>query len=156
MSISSKAGFLSGMFGGFLAGAVTFALLNYFPATAPGPGIPDAVSIANTYIVFTTLIFVAITLFLAVAGLWFTQQFATSKEMQTKQLIAEIEEQLLANKNDMGVELISKAFTNAEVSQHVKGILESKVKQLVKDISEHAKGEQAAAQTLSDKLNKEK
>lgn len=152
MSIISKPGFFSGILGGLLAGAITFAALNYFATVVHHPAQSDAISIANTYIVFTTIIFVAITLFLAVAGLWFTQQFATSKEMQMKHLIAEIEAKLLANDDDMGVELINTAFGNAEVSQHVQGILESKVRQLVKEIGDQAKSEQAAAQKLSDKL----
>lgn len=49
----------------------------------------NAISIANTYIVFTTIIFVGITVVLAIVGYVFTQQFAATKEDQLRQLTAD-------------------------------------------------------------------
>ena len=152
MAISSKAGFFSGILGGLLSGAATFGVLNYFCTEVTRPSLSDAISIANTYIVFTTIIFVAITLFLAVAGLWFTQQFATSKELQIKHLISEIETKLIENDDEVGIKLVDKVFTNPDVSRHVQEILELKLKQLVSNMKEQAKSDQAAAEELSSKL----
>ncbi|MBQ5946307.1 hypothetical protein [Massilia sp. ST3] len=147
-----KAGLFSGIVGGLLSGAATFGIMNYFCTVVTRPSLSDAVSIANTYIVFTTIIFVAITLFLTVAGLWFTQQFAASKELQIKHLISEIEQKLADNDDEVGVKLVDKAFSNQDVSRHVQEILESKLQQLINSLRESAKNDHAAADELSKKL----
>ncbi|AYR25793.1 hypothetical protein RC54_19110 [Herbaspirillum rubrisubalbicans] len=98
----------------------------------------DAISIANTYIVFTTIIFVAITVFLAVAGLWFTQQFATSKETQIHHLILDIQAKLKENKDDFGVKMVNAAFENPDVSRHIQTKLEEKLNQLTTVTTQHA------------------
>lgn len=147
-----KAGLFSGIIGGLLSGAVSFSLINYLCSGIPRPAVADAVSIANTYIVFTTIIFVAITLFLTVAGLWFTQQFAASKELQIKHLMSEIESKLAENDEDIGVKLVDKAFANSDVSRHVQEILEAKFTELVKNFKENAKNDQAAAEEMAKNL----
>nr|VFK67161.1 MAG: hypothetical protein BECKUNK1418G_GA0071005_11286 [Candidatus Kentron sp. UNK]VFK72544.1 MAG: hypothetical protein BECKUNK1418H_GA0071006_11216 [Candidatus Kentron sp. UNK] len=40
----------------------------------------DVIAIANTYIVYTTLILVIITIIATLAGIWFSKQFSLSKE----------------------------------------------------------------------------
>lgn len=154
MAITSRAGFISGICGGLLSGAFTFAALNYFFSPGAVPTAADAIAIANTYIVFTTIIFVAITLFLTVAGLWFTQQFATSKELQIRHLISDIEAKLNDNTDDLGIKLVDKAFANSDVSRHVQSILETKLEQLLDQAGQRARNEQDAAAQLSAMLKR--
>jgi len=59
--------------------AFSFSAINYVGRIAT-VNATDAVSIANTYIVYTTFVIAAVALLLTVAGLIFTQHFAVEKE----------------------------------------------------------------------------
>jgi hypothetical protein len=72
-------GLLGGLAGGVVAGVVAFTLINRFSSTSLTSG-ADAISIANTYIVYSTLMIGAAAVFLTVPGLIFTQHFAMEKE----------------------------------------------------------------------------
>ena len=111
----------------------------------------DAISIANTYIVFTTIIFVGFTVVLGVAGYVFTQQFSSSKEAQTNHLIKELEERLRTDQG-FGIAFIDKAMDNPDVIRHVSCKLEGKIKELLKEKSNNKKQAAAQAQNEADEL----
>lgn len=123
-------------------------------------GTADPVAIANTYIVYTTIIFVGITIILALMGFVFTQQFSMAKEMQVNHLILEIEDGLKKNLNDRSIKLIDAALDNPDVQTHVAKKIESKFQQLMdekvaglKRIAKKSADEAAEAESLSDFIN---
>lgn len=120
----------------------------------------DPVAIANTYIVFTTIIFVGITLVIGLMGFVFTQQFAMAKEMQVRHLIAEIEDELRNNLNDRSIKLIDAALDNPDVQAHVAKTIESKIKQLMdekvaglKRVAKKSADSAAEAESVASMLN---
>lgn len=96
------------------------------------PSASDAVSIANTYIVFTTIIFVGFTVVLGVAGYVFSQQFATSKEMHEDRLIQDLKLKLQDNEK-LSWDIIQAALDNEAVRLRLTETLENKVNQIVTD-----------------------
>lgn len=132
--------------GGFL-GAVLFGAFNAVTVSTLG----DAVSIANTYIVFTTIIFVGFTVVLGVAGYVFTQQFSTSKETQIEHLIKELEERL-RDEQDFGISFIEKVLDNKDVIRHANAKFEAKISQIIKDKYKQAQEEASALAGLAGKI----
>jgi hypothetical protein len=134
----------------FAGGILSVAFWGWFKGVSVGsPG--DAVSIANTYIVFTTIIFVGFTVVLGVAGYVFTQQFSTTKEMQTGHLIKEVEDRL-RDDADFGVSFIEKVMSNPDVIRHVDCMLAAKIMQLLKDRSNNKQKAAEQAQQESQEL----
>lgn len=119
--------FLGGM-GGFLFPPI-FGLIQ-------GNSIPsggDAISIANTYIVFTTIIFAGLAVVLAIIGFVFSQQFAVSKELQLQHLTNDLQGMIKENKLDIGIKLVDIALKNNDVRKHLESKLDVKVYQLLKE-----------------------
>ena len=58
----------------FIGGAFAFIFWSYFSNFSDYIKNIDAISLANTYIVFTTIIFVGFSIFLAIAGLVFVNK----------------------------------------------------------------------------------
>ena len=114
--------------GGFFA--IIFINWLHKPVTIASVG--DAVSIANTYIVFTTIIFVGFTVVLGIVGYVFTQQFSASKEAHEVRVIDDLKTRL---KDDeiLNLELIKAILENEAVKSHLTRTLESKVSEVVTD-----------------------
>ncbi len=107
----------------------------------------DAISIANTYIVFTTIIFVGFTVVLGVAGYVFTQHFSASKEMQENQIVSDLK---LKIKNDekMGITILQSLLDNADVKSQLSDILEWKIDELLN--ARLSDSEKLASQTAQE------
>lgn len=148
-----RAGILSGLFGGVLSGITTFVLINGNTKNVWQPATSDAISIANTYIVFTTIIFVATTIFLAVAGIWFTHQFASTKEAQTTNLMSEIEQRLRENKDDCGIKFIEKVINNPDVSRHIQNKIDEKIQQILEEKRNAADNASGVFSALKGKIS---
>ncbi|MDC4360986.1 hypothetical protein NQ651_17510, partial [Acinetobacter baumannii] len=67
------------LFIGFVGGCLAPMFLSLFKATTPST-LDQAVAIANTYIVFTSIFFVGITVLLAIGGYVLSQQLATTRK----------------------------------------------------------------------------
>ena len=134
----------------FIGGFFSYMFLCWWKA--PTIAANDAVSIANTYIVFTTIIFVAFTLVITLLGFVFTQQFSQSKEMHIKHLLNEIEEELKSNKNDQGIKFIDAAFENPDVQKHVENKINDKLTQLVEEKKKIAVENAGKANTEAEKI----
>ena len=121
---------------GFAGGAISPWVLGWLEGIKQ-PNVSDAVAIANTYIVFTTIIFVGITVILAIVGYVFTQQFSTTKEDQLNQLIYELKKKIQSD-GKVGDEIIGIALANAildngDVKRHLEEKLDNKVNELIKN-----------------------
>jgi hypothetical protein len=93
----------------------------------------DAISVANTYIVFTTFIFAGLAVFIAIIGFVFSQQFAISKEVQLHQLTDELQSIVRDNKLDVSIKLVDIALENEDVRKHFEKKLELKIYQILKE-----------------------
>ena len=113
---------------------VSFLFMNWLqPYLAVKITVPsDAIAVANTYIVFTTIIFVGFTVVLGIASYVFTQQFSASKETNEIRILEDLKIRLKDNES-LSLNLIKIIMENEAVKAHVTDILESKVNQLVTD-----------------------
>jgi predicted PurR-regulated permease PerM len=136
----------------FIGGFVAFILLCYLTDFTTKIKLSDAISVANTYIVFTTIIFVGFSVLLAIAGFVFTQQFSISKENQTVYLLNELEKKLKENKDDFGTKFIDNCIKNPDVNRHVNDIFSAKIDQLIREKAENLSKEQSAANALAAKV----
>ena len=118
----------------FAGGVVAFLFMNWLqPYLAVKITVPsDAIAVANTYIVFTTVIFVGFTVVLGIASYVFTQQFSASKETNEIRILEDLKIRLKDNES-LSLNLIKIIMENEAVKAHVTDILESKVNQLVTD-----------------------
>jgi hypothetical protein len=107
----------------------------------------DAVSIANTYIVFTTIIFVGFTVVLGVAGYFFTQQFAANKDAEQKEVFSQIK-QKLKDDEKLGIDLLKSLLDNSDVKEHIEDVLNWKIDELID--SRASDSEALASQAAQD------
>lgn len=114
---------------GFTGGVLAQFFLTLFrPTTLTTLG--DAVSIANTYIVFTTIIFVGFTVILGIAGYILTQEFSINKHNQELKIIDELKDKLKSDE-PLAVSLIEAVLSNNDVKIHFENILQAKVDELL-------------------------
>ena len=85
-------------------------------------------SVANTYIVFTTFLFVAATVGLVIVGYWFAHQFSVSKEEQLDRLYDEIRIGCSSDPK-LGKALAEAILKNPKVSDIIIDKFESRVTQ---------------------------
>jgi len=138
---------------GFAGGAMAPWVLGWFKAVVIGSP-ADAVSIANTYIVFTTIIFVGVTVILAVAGYVFTQQFSASKGSQEHQLLEELKEKIKSDEK-LGIALANSILENSDVKRHLNDLLESKIGQILAARLEDAQATAEDMQASADLMKNE-
>ncbi|MBF0449181.1 MAG: hypothetical protein HQK75_00235 [Candidatus Magnetomorum sp.] len=133
----------------FIGGSFSFMFWNYLADFSKNIKAADAISIANTYIVFTTIIFVGFSVFLAIAGFIFTHQFSTTKEDQFSHLLRELGTQLKENEDDVGIKFISKSLENPDVKNYLSDKLNKKLDQLIKEKAYNLNKEQTIINGLS-------
>lgn len=143
---------------GFAGGVLAPWFLGWFGAVSVKLT-GDAISIANTYIVFTTIIFVGVTVVLAVAGYVFTQQFSASKQSQETHLLDELKEKVKCDEG-VGIALANAILENSDVKRHLQSTLRLKVDELLqarladsKAAANQAEKEAATISDLASKLN---
>ncbi|SEQ61732.1 hypothetical protein, partial [Nitrosomonas ureae] len=129
---------------------VCFYLLNTYLKTSTDP---------NTYIVFTTIIFVGVTVILAIAGYVLAQQFSESREIQEDRLFAVLKEQI-KNNEPVGIALANAILDNSDVKRHLEDKLVSKIDEIIKTKMSETKwttsphqGAEEFFNKLSSKLN---
>lgn len=143
---------------GFAGGSITPWVIGWLKSVQVATP-SDAVSIANTYIVFTTTIFVGVTVILAIAGYVFTQQFSASKHSQENQLLDELKEKVKSDEH-VGIALANAILDNPDVKRHLNETLLSKVDELLqarlgdsKAVASQAKKEAQAISGLASQVN---
>ena len=104
------------------------------------------VPLANTYIVFTTLIFVGVTVLLAVAGYIFTQHLSTTKGDRERVLLCELREKLKTDEA-LGVKVVDAIFENPDTNRYLRELLGNKWEQLLaQQMTDAANNAQRVAQ----------
>lgn len=142
---------------GFAGGALSpwvLAWVTPVPISSPG----NAVAIANTYIVFTTIFFVGVTVVLAVAGFVFTQQFSATKETQEIQVLNALKFKVKSDEQT-ATSLLEALLDNPDARRHVQNLLQEKVDELINErladsqtYAQQASQEVDAIQGLRDQL----
>lgn len=122
-------GFIGGLVGGLIGGLLAFSAINYSGRLATVT-VADAVSIANTYIVYTTFVIAAVALLLTVAGLIFTQHFAIEKEAHIAHAFSSVLE-VVRSDDEKAVKLVQQAMENPRVIEYVSEALSAKIQQEV-------------------------
>lgn len=117
-------------------------MLNWLPYTTLAT--VDVIAVANTYIVFTTIIFVGFTVVLGIMGYLFTQQFTASKHAQVAEALEDLQEKLRTDEYK-GIKLLEALLENPDVKQHLDHLLQSKVDSLIKDKASELGASAAAA-----------
>jgi hypothetical protein len=150
--------FLAILLIGFVGGALYSCLQGWLkPTSVQGS---DAIAIANTYIVFTTIIFVGVTVILAIAGYIFTQKLSESQEAQEIRIVENLIKDVRKNEQ-LGIKLIEAILANGDVQRMLDGHIRSKLEEslsMIKD-DEIATAKQSIdrvnkAQTLSSKISR--
>lgn len=100
----------------------------------------DAVAVANTYIVFTTIIFVGVTVLLGVAGYIFTQQFSAAQSALEHQVFEDLRKKL-ASDVSVAIKLSDALLDNPDVKVH----LEAKIQQKAAEVLDTMASDRAAA-----------
>lgn len=136
----------------FIGGAFAFIFWSYFSNFSDYIKNIDAISLANTYIVFTTIIFVGFSVFLAIAGFIFTHQFSLSKESQIVHLLAEIKTQLKENKQDFAIKFIKVCLDNPDIKNYLNNKFEEKLIQLIEEKQQNFNSLQQAINELSSQI----
>ncbi|MBY8609920.1 hypothetical protein K7N18_34435 [Burkholderia arboris] len=122
-------GCVLGFLGGGVGALLAFTYLNYHYKGA-GPVQGDPVSIANTYIVFTTFVITGVAVMLAVAGLIFTQHFSMEKEAHVEHAFGSLIQQIKAG-DDKVIKLVEELMKNPDVVQYVSFHLNSKLEEML-------------------------
>ncbi|KQR89805.1 hypothetical protein ASG35_00695 [Burkholderia sp. Leaf177] len=145
-------GLLGGLLGGVIGSVAAFALINRFASTSAVAGV-DAVAIANTFIVYTTLMITAVAVFLTAAGLIFAQHFAVEKERHVADAFAALVAEM-ARTNGYAVEVVKEVMKNAEVVQHFDDQVKEKLNEVMRARMDHADQRKAQALNERDSLSR--
>lgn len=143
------------LFIGFIGGCLSPMFLSLFTAIVPKT-LDQAVSIANTYIVFTTIFFVGITVLLAIGGYVLSQQLATTR----KQLETQAHEDLMKRirySETIATEIVKHLNQNGDfknqITDSVKSIAQNVLSEAQQQSTVKAKVESQRAEKLKDILS---
>lgn len=138
------------IFMGFVGGCLAPMLWSLFATTHPST-LDQAVSIANTYIVFTTLFFVGITVILALGGYVLSQQLATTRKHLETAAYEALKKRLQYSES-VATDIVKNISENGDfknqITAHIKDLIEKELNGAAKDSSTKA----IEAQKKSDKL----
>lgn len=147
---------LTFVLGSFTGGFSAILFLNYMSRIGSPVAIPvaaDATSIANTYIVFTTFIFVGFTVVLGMAGYVFTQQFTSHREAQERQAISDLQGRLEKD-GELAIDLLKSTLENEEAIAFLQGALQAKINQVLDARLEDINATAGEAQKNLDELHR--
>lgn len=129
-------GFLAGALGGMLMMLLAHPIVEIFqpdnPLIKPESG-SDVIAVANTYIVFTTFIFVVITIVITGAGLWFTKWFGLSKEKEIRENMRDFFESLNED-SKLCDRFVRELFEHKQISDLLHKLVQVRVKSELSNI----------------------
>jgi len=149
-------GIIVSTFAGFFGGMIVPWWLGWIPKWCMDIESPSSpISIANTYIVFTTIIFVGTTLVLVVVGFLFAKQFADSKELQSKDIFDKILLEIKSSK-EKGNALASAMLANPHIGNYMKEYIDSEIKSKLSDFRDSIlRSIDESSEERSDKLSEQ-
>ncbi|MCW3151924.1 hypothetical protein N8H69_05215 [Achromobacter spanius] len=132
---------------GFCGGFLSWAFIAWTKPVWAGEAL-DGISVANTYIVFTSFIFVAFTVFLAIAGFVFTQQFSQNREIHISDALNHIKNTITKDEQ-ASTSLVKAILESPDGKRFLQGMLESKVDELIRDRTRNLQQQAEAAGALA-------
>jgi hypothetical protein len=143
------------LFMGFIGGCLSPMFLSLFKATAPNT-LDQAVSIANTYIVFTSIFFVGITVLLAIGGYVLSQQLATTRKHLETQAHEDLMKRIRYSET-IATEVVKHLNQNGDfknqITDSVKSIAAFVLVEAQQQSTVKAKAESQKADTLKNMLS---
>lgn len=137
---------------GFMGGFLSFPLLDFYSGTRHFAN--DAIAIANTYIVFTTVIFAGLAVVIAIIGYVFTQQFAVAKDVQMTHLVNEVKASIRDNDKSTATDIAQIILDNKEVKRYIMRSINNAIMLTIRERYEDIRSEDIA--NLRDMLGKDK
>lgn len=152
---------------GAIGGIFGFVIANWWSeAPLSGANVGDPVSIANTYIVFTTFIVAVAAIILTALGISLSGQIAKSKISQAQEAFDFLKENISTDETQ-GIDLIDSLLSNPEVRRYLnEKMKEEAEKQIVRlaesksnqadeitKAAENAQNQATAAADLRNRLN---
>lgn len=92
----------------------------------------DAISIANTYIIFTTIFFVGVTVIMAALGYVLTHQLAQTRIDHQKEALENISKQL-SKDEEPAIAMIDSLLRNEDVLRHVEAQIDQKINEILQE-----------------------
>lgn len=134
-TINIFASFLAGLLGGLaivlLAHpiAALFQKDNLLLSASSGS---DVIAVANTYIVFTTFIFVLITIIVTGTGIWFSKWFGLSKDHEIRENMRELFE-CLESDDALAQKFVKNLFENRAISDLLHKLVQVRVEDEIRE-----------------------
>jgi hypothetical protein len=124
------------IFSGFSGGLFSPFFVGWFRSSQLS-GNTNAISVANTFIVFVTLIFIVVTVLVTIAAYIFSSQIVHSKLSMQMDFVEEIAEKL--NQDDeMSLGLAEAILGNAVITERIADAMETKIPDLVRRFVENS------------------
>jgi hypothetical protein len=148
----------SRIFFGFLGACLLFLGDNYF---APLKNTNNAVDIASTYIIFTTLIFVGMAALIGIFGFVFSQQFSQSKDDHLNVAFGDLARKLENTTDEKEIKYMIDAITgNESIINRLSATIDKKVVEIIlnkaKQEVEKSKSSISHAKTLMKSVKGER
>lgn len=137
-SLKKKSLFCKAMFFGGLSalgGGLSFLILSTASQSLIKVSSGDAMSVANTYIVYTTLIFVIMTIMITGASIYLSQQNSLTKDLVMRSVAEELKIKI-ASDSQQAQDLMKSALSNPDVIRLIEERIQFQVDKLVKNSAE--------------------
>lgn len=145
--------FLAGLLGGMFIILLAHPIVKLFqannPLLNPESG-SDVIAVANTYIVFTTFIFVLITIIVTGGGIWFSKWFGLSKDQEIRENMRELFE-CIDSDDALAQNFVKRLFEHREIADLLHQLVQARVQDEIKERDI----EQEEAVNFSDDLSQE-
>jgi hypothetical protein len=123
--VSLFTAFVAGGLGGLLV-STYFTGRIFSGRSAVIPNGSDVISVANTYIVFITFIFVVITIFITGIGLYFTKWFGITKDREIRESMMEFFQKIDSDEK-FAISFVKMLLENKIVSTNIQKIIAERV-----------------------------
>jgi hypothetical protein len=133
-SVSLLGGFIAGVLGGLLVMLLGHPIAEIFQQDNPliySASGSDVIAVANTYIVFTTFIFVLITIIVTGLGIWFTKWFGLTKHQEIRENMHDFFHQLDKD-SELANRFVKSLFDHKEISDLLHQVVQARVESEVK------------------------
>ena len=121
------------IFAGFSGGLFSPFFVSWLRLSQPSNS--NAIAVANTFIVFVTLIFIVVTVLVTIAAYIFSSQIVHSKLSMQMDLFEEIAERLNQNE-EIALAFAEVILGNAAITERIAGAIDAKIPDLVRQFEE--------------------
>ena len=88
----------------------------------------DVIAIANTYIIYTTLVLVIIAIIATLAGVWFAKQFSLSREKEIRESAEDFFSEINSN-SQFSDRFVKKLFANKSILRKIESAADTSIEQ---------------------------